>query len=210
MYNLKGEKDGDVTLPKEVFDVKLNTDLVYQVVVSQSHNRRQNSAHTKDRSEVSGGGKKPWRQKGTGRARHGSRRSPIWKGGGVTFGPTNERNFKKKINKKARRKALLMVLSEKNRNDLVYFTSDFNINKPKTKEVTGFFEKFIGDKKALVVLPSIDKNVILSIRNLENVDTIQAKDINCLDLLSYKYLVVFESAMGIVKENLVTEKTDGR
>ncbi len=208
LYNLKGEKDGDVTLPKEVFDVKLNNDLVYQVVVSQTHNRRQNSAHTKDRSEVSGGGRKPWRQKGTGRARHGSRRSPIWKGGGVTFGPTNERNFKKQINKKARRKALLMVLSEKNRKELIYFTNDFKIDNPKTKEVSGFFNKFVGDKKALVVLPEVNKNVILSIRNLENIDTIQAKDINCLDLLSYKYLVVFKSAISIFKDNFVVTKED--
>ncbi len=206
LYNLKGEKDGDIVLPKEVFDVKLNTELVHQVVVSQTSNRRQNSAHTKDRSEVRGGGRKPWRQKGTGRARHGSRRSPIWKGGGVTFGPTNERNFKKKVNKKVKRKALLMVLSEKNRKDLIYFTNNFSLDKPKTKEVSGFFKKFVNDKKALVVLPEIDKNVVLSIRNLENVDTIQAKDINCLDLLSYKYLIVFKPAVGIIKDTFTSKE----
>ncbi len=208
LYNLKGEKDGDVVLPKEVFDVGLSIDLVHQVVVAQSNNRRQNSAHTKDRSEVRGGGKKPWRQKGTGRARHGSRRSPIWKGGGVTFGPTNERNFKKKINKKVRRKALMMVLSEKNRKDLIYFTTDFKFDRPKTKEINSFLTNLLGDKRALVVLPEIDKNVILSIRNLENVDTIQAKDINCLDLLSYKYLIMFKSAVGVIKDNFISAEKD--
>ncbi len=208
LYNLKGEKSGEITLPKEVFDVELNTDLVHQVVVAQAHNRRQNSAHTKDRSDVRGGGRKPWRQKGTGRARHGSRRSPIWRGGGVTFGPTNERNFKKKINKKAKTKALLMVLTEKNKKDLVYFTDDFKLQGPKTKEVSGFFEKVCKDKRALVVLPEINKDVILSMRNLENVDTIQAKDINCLDLLSYKYLVVFSSAVDTIKDNFIPAEKD--
>ena len=113
VYNQEGKVVGDATLPKGIFEVKLNTDLVHQIAVSLSANNRQISAHTKNRGEVSGGGKKPWRQKGTGRARHGSIRSPLWKGGGVTHGPRVERVFEKDIPKKMRRKALFMVLSQK-------------------------------------------------------------------------------------------------
>jgi len=113
VYNQQGEKVGQVDLPAELFGVPLNRDLVHQVVVTQMANSRQVLAHTKDRSEVRGGGAKPWRQKGTGRARHGSIRSPIWVGGGVAFGPTKERVFAKKINKKMKRQALFMVLSSK-------------------------------------------------------------------------------------------------
>ncbi len=205
LKNIKGEDAGSVQLPESVFGVELKEDLVYQVVRSQESNRRQNSAHSKDRSEVSGGGKKPWRQKGTGRARHGSRRSPIFKGGGVTFGPRNERNFKCKINIKARRKALLMVLSEKNRNEFIIFVKDFNLEQPKTKTVSTFLEKVGCEKSVLFVLPEISKEVIMSVRNIEKANTIQAKDINSLDLLSYKHLVVFESAVEVIKETFTKE-----
>ena len=206
LHNIKAEKDGEVVLPESVFGVDLNTDLVYQVVRSQSLNRRQNSAHTKDRSEVSGGGRKPWRQKGTGRARHGSRRSPIWKGGGVTFGPTNERNFKNKINKKAKRKSLLMVLSEKNRKDMIYFLSDIEIKEPKTKEIGEFLKKTPCNKSTLVILPKMEKNTILSFRNIENVDTIQAKDINSLDILSYKHLIILKESIDIIKDTFTEQE----
>ena len=111
LYNLKGEKIGTTVLPKEIFEVKINPDLIHQIAVSQSANRRRVIAHTKDRSDVSGGGRKPWRQKGTGRARHGSIRSPIWRGGGITFGPTKERVFSQKAPKRMKRKALFMVLT---------------------------------------------------------------------------------------------------
>ena len=125
LYNQEGKKmDAEVLLPKEIFEVPLNSDLVYQVAVSQNSNRRQKTAKTKDRSEVRGGGKKPWRQKGTGRARHGSNRSPIWVGGGVTFGPNLEKNFKKIVPKKMRRKALFMVLSEKAKNNFIIVLED--------------------------------------------------------------------------------------
>ena len=106
VYNQQGKKVGQTILPKEIFEVPMNADLVHQVFISHTANQRQNSAHTKNRGEVRGGGRKPWRQKGTGRARHGSIRSPLWKGGGVTFGPRNEKNWKKDIPKKMKRKAL--------------------------------------------------------------------------------------------------------
>jgi len=203
---MKGEKAGEVTLPEEVFGVEANPDLIYQVMRMQMLSRRQNTAHAKDRSEVRGGGKKPWRQKGTGRARHGSRRSPIWKGGGVTFGPTNERNYKKKINKKVKRAAVSMVLSAKKEKDFIFFVSDLNVKEPKTKEMREFLKKTFCDKSTLVVLPEMNNNLILSLRNIEEVDTIQAKDLNALDLLSYKYLIIPEKSIEVIKETLKNEK----
>src|SRR3989338_9034179 len=119
VYNEKGEVTGSTILPKEIFQVPMNADLVHQVLISQTANKRQISAHTKNRAEVRGGGRKPWRQKGTGRARVGSIRSPLWRGGGITFGPRTEKVYARDIPKKMRRKALLMVLSEKAKNDLV-------------------------------------------------------------------------------------------
>ncbi len=205
LKNIKGEKKGSVDLPKSVFGVELNTDLVHQVVRAQEANRRQNSAHAKDRSEVRGGGRKPWRQKGTGRARHGSRRSPIFKGGGVTFGPRNERNFKSKINKKARRKSLLMVLSEKNRQNMITFLEQPELPEAKTKAVSGFISQETKGASTLMILPDMNKNIILSVRNIENADTIQAKDINPLDLLSYKHLIVIDSAIDVIKEKFTTQ-----
>ena len=132
-YNKEGKKVGKKRLPKEIFEVPINSDLVHQVVLSQIANRRQKTAKTKDRAEVRGGGRKPWRQKGTGRARAGSIRSPIWRGGGVTFGPTSERVFSKKIPKKMRRKALFMVLSAKAKEKLILVLDDLKSEKPKTK-----------------------------------------------------------------------------
>ncbi len=119
LYNQKGEVEGSVILPKEIFEVAFNSDLVHQVAVSLMANKRQISAHTKNRAEVQGSGIKPWRQKGTGRARHGSIRSPLWRGGGITFGPRTEKVFEKDIPKKMRRKALFMVLSEKAKNNQI-------------------------------------------------------------------------------------------
>src|SRR3989338_4393818 len=124
VYTQDGKESGKVKLPEDVFNLPWNSDLVHQVVVSMESNARVTVAHTKDRSEVSGGGKKPWKQKGTGRARHGSIRSPLWIGGGVTHGPRNEKNFKKKINKKMKIKALYVVLSEKLRNNEILFLND--------------------------------------------------------------------------------------
>ncbi len=200
LYNIKGEKAGDIELPESIFGVKINRDLIYQVMRMQMLSRRQNSAHTKDRSEARGGGRKPWRQKGTGRARHGSRRSPIWKGGGVTFGPRNDRNYKKKINKKVRRSAAFMVLTAKREKGLIFFVSDLDIKEAKTKEMREFLKNVNCDKSALVVLPEMNEKVILATRNIENVDTVRARDLNALDLLSYKYLVLPKKSVDVIKE----------
>src|SRR3989339_1179624 len=127
VYNQKGEKIKELELPSVIFEVKANQDLIYQALNAQQGGARQNLAAVKDRSQVSGGGKKPWRQKGTGRARHGSNRSPIWKGGGVTFGPTGNENFAKKINKKMRQKAVFMVLSERVKNENLFILDSLSI-----------------------------------------------------------------------------------
>ena len=196
VYNQKGKDAGTTLLPKEVFELEMNNDLVHQVVVSQAANRRTVKAHTKDRKQVSGGGRKPWRQKGTGRARHGSIRSPIWRGGGITFGPTKERVFKKKIPQKMKRKALFMVLSAKAQNKLLLVLDELVMEKPKTKQVAGLMKDLranIKDFKTgsiLISIPNNDKNIVLSVRNMVRVEVKQAKDLNALDLLSFKYLIM--------------------
>jgi len=136
-YNQSGEKIEKIALDEKIFGLAWNSDLVHQVAVSMQANKRTPIAHAKTRGEVRGGGKKPWRQKGTGRARHGSSRSPIWVGGGVTFGPRNIRNFSQKINKKMKTKALFMCLSDKVANNLLTVLDDVKIEAGKTKEIVG-------------------------------------------------------------------------
>lgn len=191
VYNIEGKKVKDMELPKEIFEVELNNDLVHQIAISQNSNRRIVRAHTKTRGEVSGGGKKPWRQKGTGRARAGSNRSPIWRGGGITFGPRKDRNFKKDINKKMRRKALFMVLSDKAKNENIVLLESLKLEKPNTKQMVTLLQKLPSAKgRGLLVLPSIEKNTILSTRNIQKVSTIQAKDLNVLDMVNTKYVIM--------------------
>ena len=204
IYNQEGKKIGEVTLPKEIFGLKINPDLIHQVVISQMANRRKAIAHTKDRGEVSGGGKKPWRQKGLGRARHGSIRSPIWKGGGVVFGPRKEKKFKKKIPKKMKRKALLMALSAKLKNNLLIILDKLKISKPKTKEMVKILEKLPAKKESsLIVIPELNRNLILAARNIQDVETRRAKDLNCLDLLSFKYLIMPKESIKVIKETFL-------
>ena len=209
VYNQKGEDAGTTLLPKEVFEVEMNNDLVHQVIVSQAANRRRVVAHTKDRKQVSGGGRKPWRQKGTGRARHGSIRSPIWRGGGITFGPTKERVFKKKIPQKMKRKALFMVLSAKAKNKLLLVLDKLTIEKPKTKQAVGLIKDLranIKDFKTgtiLISIPKNDKNIVLSVRNMVRVEVKQARDLNALDLLSFKYLIMPKESVKVIKETFI-------
>jgi len=203
-YDQNGKEIGKTLLPKEIFDVKVNPDLVHQVVTSQLANRRRVIAHTKGRGEVRGGGRKPWRQKGTGRARHGSIRSPLWRGGGVTFGPRKERVFKKIIPKKMRRKALLMVLSGKVKNNLLILLDKLKIEKPKTKLMAEILKKLPSkEESCLIALPDYDKNIILAARNLPDVDTLWARNLNALDLLSFKYLVMPKESIKVIKETFL-------
>ncbi len=207
LYNQKKEEVGQAKLPKEIFEVQMNPDLVHQVTVSQISNKRQKTAKTKDRGEVRGGGKKPWRQKGTGRARHGSIRSPLWKGGGVTFGPVLEKVFKKTIPNKMRRKALFMVLSSKVKDDCLFVLDNLDIEKPKTKIMAEILDKFFEKKSGLVVLPTMEKNVILASRNIPKAKTIQAKDLNALELLNHKYLLMPKEAIEVIRETFIGEKS---
>jgi len=203
VYNQNKEEVKEITLPKEIFEVEVNPDLLHQVVFSQQANRRRHIAKVKDRSEVRGGGRKPWRQKGTGRARHGSNRSPIWRGGGVTFGPNTDKVFKKIVPKKMSRKALFMVLSAKVKDNCLFVLDKLEFDKPKTKEMAEVIEKFFEKKTGLVVLSKMNKNLILSIRNINKVNPVQAKDLNALDLLNSKYIMISENGINKIKETFL-------
>lgn len=221
VFDVKGKETGSVALPESVFGVSWNPDFVHEVVVSMQSNARANTAHTKDRSEVRGGGRKPWRQKGTGRARHGSRRSPIWTGGGVTFGPRTERNYTKKINRSARAKALGAVLSKKYKDGDVIFVDTLDLSAPKTKtarEVLMALSKIKGAERlsqkkkntALIVLPERNHNTEKSFRNFGNVVVEQTKDINPVELLTFKYIIfaVPDKTLEMLKTRV--ERTDAK
>jgi large subunit ribosomal protein L4 len=176
-----------------------NSNLVYQVATSQLSNRRKSIAHTKDRSEVRGGGKKPWKQKGTGRSRHGSSRSPLWVGGGVTFGPRNDKNYKRTMPKNIKRKALLEILNEKEKTNNIVIVN--KIEALKTKEASEFLNKnSLLNESCLIVLQSMDKKTILAFRNIKKVKTIQFKDLNCLDVLTFKKIVITDECLKEVKK----------
>jgi large subunit ribosomal protein L4 len=208
IYTSAGSDAGEVTLPESVFGVAWNADLVHEVVVGMNANAREGNAHTKDRSEKRGGGRKPWKQKGTGRARHGSRRSPIWTGGGVTFGPRSEKDYSVKINKKVRAKAFASVMSKKLADNEVIFVDTLAMDAPKAKDAlavikalakgTGF-ETLATKRKNAALVVIADRNLATekSFRNFGNVEVAQAKDINPVDLLTYKYVVVADPAAAI-------------
>lgn len=215
-YNMKGDKVGTVKLPPKIFDVKINTDLIHQAVVAQLANKRQVIAHAKGRSEVRGGGRKPWRQKGTGRARHGSIRSPIWRGGGATFGPTKERVFKKKINKKMKQKALFMVLTSKVKDNELILLDKLEPQEPKTKLMVDILKNVLKptasgrarplekeQKSILVVIPKKDENIVRANKNIPYTKTIRADSLNVLDLLSFKYLLMPKEAVKVIEKTYV-------
>jgi len=201
IYNQAGKETDKLNLPQAVFALPWNGDLVHQVVVSMLSNKRVPIAHTKDRGAVAGGGVKPWRQKGTGRARHGSIRSPLWRGGGVTFGPTKDRNFSKKINKKMRIKALYTILSQKLKDGEILFVDKFEFPQIKTQDAKGVlknlsqikgFQNILTKKKnsAFVALSGRNENVEKSFHNFANIEVDALKNINPMDILTYKYLVI--------------------
>ena len=215
IYNTKGKEAGKIALNEKVWGVKWNADLVHQVVTSMRSNTRTVTASVKDRSEVSGGGKKPWQQKGTGRARHGSSRSPIWRHGGVTHGPLVEKNYTKKINKKVAIKALYAVLSEKLRKHEILFVDEISMKEPKTREAKGIlsalamvngFDKLITKKRnaAYVALGEKSPVIAKSFANLGNIDIDVVQNMNPLDLLNHKYLVIVapESSVKFIENKL--------
>ena len=201
VYNQQGKVVAEAILPKAIFEVKFNADLVHQIAVSSAANKRQVSAHTKFRSEVRGGGKKPWRQKGTGRARHGSIRSPLWKGGGITFGPRTERVFEREIPKKMRRKALFMVLSEKAKNKTLIILDKIELEKGKTKEMSDSLSKLpCKGVSTLIALPNYDKKVFLASRNIKKISIDEARNLNILDLLNSKYLLMPKETIKTIEK----------
>ena len=200
-YNQEGKKLEEVTLPSAVFDIPWHADLVHQVVVSQQSNRRVVRANTKGRGEVRGGGKKPWAQKHTGRARHGSIRSPLWKGGGVTGGPTKERVFAKKINKKMRIGALFALLSAKVRENALVVLDTLETAGRKTKTLKGMFTNLPSDTRpTLLILPSLERNLLSAASNIPFVQTIQAKDLNALDVATYQYVVLPQKSIEVIEK----------
>ena len=201
LHNQRGEEIGKLTLPKDVFGLPWNADLVHSVVVSMMSTSRDPIAHTKTRGEVSGGGKKPWQQKGTGRARHGSTRSPIWVGGGVAHGPRNDKNYDRKVNKKTKSKALYTILSRKLKDGELLFVDSISFDKPKTKDakvvVESFgkikgFEKFSTKPKnvAIIAMDKRSVNVNKSFGNFGNISVEEFRNINPVSLLNHKYLVI--------------------
>ncbi len=201
IYNQKGKSVGKLNLPESIFNIPWNGDLVHQVVTAMQANARTPIAHTKDRSEVRGGGKKPWRQKGTGRARHGSSRSPIWSGGGVAHGPRNEKDYSQKINKKMKVKALYTVLSEKFRKGRILFIEELDLKNIKTKDAVVIindlskvpgFEKIVGGKRinTYITIPAKGDTLKKSFANIQTVKLDEVRNINPVDLLTYRYTII--------------------
>ena len=201
IYNQKGTEAGKINLPAKVFAAKWRADLVHQVVEGMRSNKRAGTADTKDRGEVRGGGRKPWKQKGTGRARHGSTRSPIWVGGGVTHGPLAEKNYKRKISRKMRAQALFSVLSKKLKDNEILFVDSLSLTSIKTKDAVTVvknlakasgFKSLAGFKKPRVLTALFERNekAEKSFRNLPQLEIVFLKNLNPLDVLSYQYLLI--------------------
>jgi len=219
VYKTDGTQSHDIDLPENLFNVAWNGDLVHQVLSAQRFNRRTATTHTKDRSDRRGGGAKPWRQKGTGRARHGSRRSPIWRKGGVTHGPRNEQNNTRTIPSSMRRKALYALLSQKYRDDEVVFIDAISIDTPKTQ----YAKKIITDLGSIqgiedlairqnnvgyIALPSYDEATSKSFRNFGNISIDEIRNLNVMDVAEYKYIIIVnpERALSVLGGN--TDETN--
>jgi large subunit ribosomal protein L4 len=207
VYNLNNEVVGSIDLPASVFGTKWNETIVKQVLDAQRANARSPWAHVMDRSEVSGGGKKPWRQKGTGRARHGSTRSPIWVGGGKAHGPRNDKDYSQKVNKKMKRVALFSALSRKVKDGEVKVFDTLIIEKPKTKELAVALSKSItlrkGGKRYDVLLVSdvANKNLFRAASNLEKTKVIAADSLNIYDILNYKNLFIDKEMVEMIEKH---------
>jgi len=220
IYNTDGKKTGTIQLPEAVFNVAWNNTLVHQVVVAMQANARTPIAHTKDRSEVSGTGRKPWKQKGTGQARHGSRRSPIWRTGGVAHGPRNERDYSQKINKKMRTKALATVLSKKLADGEVLFLDALSFEAPKTAQgkkvlsalaTIDTMKTLLSKKKnsAIIAHTEWDDATAKSFQNFGNIAIEEVRNLNPSTLLKYKYLVLApgEASVALLQSRVESVRT---
>jgi len=201
VYNMEGKQVGELELNDAIFGVEVNQDLMHKVVVSQLANRRQGTVATKNRSAVRGGGRKPWRQKGTGRARQGSIRSPQWVGGGVVFGPT-QRDFSYRLPKKARRAALKSALSAKVASGNIVVLDELKLDVPKTKVIADML-KTLDVQKPLVVTAEWDTNVELSTRNIPGAVVAKSMGLNVYDILNSQKLVITQDAISKLEEVLV-------
>ena len=198
VYNMEGKEVGTLELNDAVFGVEVNEHLVHLAVVAQLANKRQGTQKAKTRSEVSGGGRKPWRQKGTGHARQGSTRSPQWKGGGVVFAPT-PRDYTIRLNKKEKRAALKSALTSRVQDNKFIVVDEFKFDEIKTKKFQNVMDN-LKVKKALVVLADNDQNTVLSARNIADVKTTQVNTINVYDVLKYNTVVATKAAVASIEE----------
>ena len=205
IFDKSGKKTNTMSVPVEVFGVEGNDALVHQVYTVKRSNQRIPYAHTKTRADVRGGGQKPWRQKGTGRARHGSRRSPIWVGGGITFGPRNEKNFTKKINTKMNRKAIAVVLSAKLRDKMFTVIDSLEFENPSTKQAVALLDALKKNNESVIVFGTKqDNNFIKSFRNIQRIKPQSVNRINIVDLLHHKNCIFSQAGLQL----LITQYAD--
>ena len=202
VLNLKGEKVGDITLNESVWGIEPNDAVLYDAITLARNNQRQGTADTKTRSEVSGGGIKPWKQKGTGRARQGSIRAPHWPGGGIVFGP-HPRSYAKKMNRKERRLALKSALSYKTIESELIVVDSFVMESNKTKDAKAILANLKASKNILIVVDELTDNVILATRNLNNVVLLEASEINTYDVVAADNMIITEKAVKAIEEVLV-------
>jgi large subunit ribosomal protein L4 len=198
VYNMQGEQISETDLRDDIFDVPVNVGLMHQALVRQLANARLGTHKTKTRGEVIGGGRKPWRQKGTGRARQGSIRSPQWRGGGTVFGPT-PRSYRQKMPRKMRRQALRSALSVKASESQLKVLDTLEMNEPKTKQVLEILRNLDVDTTALLLLPGRDEMILRSVRNLPQVRTLVAQYLNVRDLLKYDYVVIPLDSLAVIE-----------
>ncbi|MBB5325787.1 large subunit ribosomal protein L4 [Anoxybacillus tepidamans] len=201
LYNQNGATVGEIELSDSVFGIEPNKHVLFEAVIMQRASLRQGTHKTKNRAEVSGGGRKPWRQKGTGRARQGSIRSPQWRGGGTVFGPV-PRSYSYKLPKKVRRLAIKSALSSKVLENNIVVLDNLALEAPKTKEMVKILSNLSVDRKALIVTADINENIMLSARNIPGVTVVTANGINVLDVLNHDKLVITKAAVEKVEEVL--------
>lgn len=194
LFKQDGTTAGEVVLNDELFGIEPNNNVVFDVITNQQATQRQGTHAVKNRSAVRGGGKKPWRQKGTGRARAGSSRSPIWRGGGVVFGPT-PRSYGYKVPRKSRRLAIKSVLSQKVLDNELIVVDKLELETPKTKEFRAILDNLEVDKKVLLVLENTNENIFKSARNISNVKVVSSDNVSVLDVVAYDYLLVTQTAL---------------
>ncbi len=203
LYSIEGKKTGSVDLPETVFGLESNKTLLHQVYVSQSANRRVGSASTKKRSDVRGGGRKPWKQKGTGNARTGSIRNPIWRGGGIVFGPSKNKNFSKSINAKMKRRAMLIALSEKARSGKVCVIESLVLDEVKTKKMSNLFNNVKIKTSTLIGLSDNERDTYKAVKNIEKKKACEVEKFNTYDILNSDFIMISKDGIKILESQFI-------